>query len=377
MALTAMLSFPLTAHGLKDCSSEMTGGDGFIQIGNWRFGQVGNNEHFSFSSNTPQFGKRTALILRSDGTVHGGGGSRADWGLWDQPLTWTYNAANPNLDALPSVKFGDGYVQFGTNERVGIGDQGHLSMSFKDSSINGRGIHTSDIWRSDGTIHPGPRTCCGLDQLNTWGNSATNGQVWFGDRFVQFGDFRIAEIDGAHMSIVNVRTGWTAEILRWDSTQHPGPRQDFNANTRPKYDVTCYRDNDLENKEVVRKAAAEVLAAFQAKCYVAGMYLTSTTSCSPCPAGQFQSSTRQARCNVCVKGTFSASVGATSSTTCAVCIQGKFSSLDGSLSCAACATGQFQSGQGSSSCTLCAQGQFQVNIVFLLHLFFYSLKLLF
>ena len=98
----------------------------------------------------------------------------------------------------------------------------------------------SDIWRSDGTIHIGPRTCCGLGQLNTFQSQLPSDSVSFGEKFLQLGDFRIADIDGNHMSIAFVSTGKTAEIFRSDATQHPGPRADFNANSRPKCPLHVY-----------------------------------------------------------------------------------------------------------------------------------------
>ena len=126
----------------SSCSSTLSGGDGFIQIGNWRFGRVDDN-HFSFSSNNG----RTAVILRSDGTVHGGHGVRSDWGLSHVPITWTYSASNPTaLNNLPNIQFGSSWVQFGSNCRLGTPDNGHLSVSFQTPCCNAAsGIHTAGI----------------------------------------------------------------------------------------------------------------------------------------------------------------------------------------------------------------------------------------
>ena len=119
------------------CNASLSGGDGFIQIGNWRFGRVDDN-HFSFSSNNG----RTAVILRSDGTVYGGNGQRTDWGLSHLPITWTYSASNPMaLESLPNVQFGTSWVQFGPNCRIGTPDNVHLSVSFKNDGS--AGIHTA------------------------------------------------------------------------------------------------------------------------------------------------------------------------------------------------------------------------------------------
>jgi hypothetical protein len=123
------------------CSASLSGGDGFIQIGNWRFGRVDDN-HFSFSSNNG----RTAVILRSDGTVHGGNGQRSDWGLSHKPITWTYSAANPMaLHSLPNVQFGSSWVQFGPNCRLGTPDNHHLSVSFRTPCCGQTGIHTAGV----------------------------------------------------------------------------------------------------------------------------------------------------------------------------------------------------------------------------------------
>ena len=122
------------------CTAPLSGGEGFIQIGNWRFGRVDDENHFSFSSNNG----RTAVILRSDGTVHGGSGSRTDWGLSAKPLTWTYSASNPMaLQSLPNVQFGRSFVQFGPNQRLGTPDDSHLSISFRTPCCGKSGIHTA------------------------------------------------------------------------------------------------------------------------------------------------------------------------------------------------------------------------------------------
>jgi hypothetical protein len=130
----------------SSCSATLSGGNGFIQIGNWRFGAVDAN-HFSFSSNNG----RTAVILRSDGTVHGGNGQRSDWGLSHKAITWTYSASNPmtlasqhDLFHQHGILFGSSYVQFGNNCRLGTPDNGHLSVSFNTPCCNARaGIHTA------------------------------------------------------------------------------------------------------------------------------------------------------------------------------------------------------------------------------------------
>ena len=146
--LALVLCAAATPSGTNDldvssgsCTSTLSGGDGFIQIGNWRFGSVDDN-HFSFSSNNG----RTAVILRSDGTVHGGNGQRSDYGLSHKPITWTYSASKPfALEKLPNIQFGSSWVQFGPNCRLGTPDNGHLSVSFKVPCCGASGIHTAGI----------------------------------------------------------------------------------------------------------------------------------------------------------------------------------------------------------------------------------------
>jgi hypothetical protein len=123
------------------CTASLSGGNGFIQIGSWRFGRSDDN-HFSFSNNNG----RTSVILRSDGTVFIGHGIRTDNGLSHLPITWTYSAANPNvLNNLPNVQFGTSWVQFGPNCRIGTHENSHLSVSFQTPCCGQSGIHTAGI----------------------------------------------------------------------------------------------------------------------------------------------------------------------------------------------------------------------------------------
>jgi hypothetical protein len=128
-----------------------SGGDGFIQIGDWRFGRTGDDHHFSFSHRVG----RTILILRSDGAYHLGNG-RTDWGHWHLPISWTspltssiYNVYD--LENLPNVLFGTSWIDFGPNIRLGTYDNVHLCVSFRQTCCQNYwghssfGIHTSGI----------------------------------------------------------------------------------------------------------------------------------------------------------------------------------------------------------------------------------------
>merc|ERR1719515_164627 len=77
------------------------------------------------------------MIWRDDGTEHPG--PRTDFTTFGKSLT----PAN--------IFVGDDFVQMG-EWRVGNVDGGHMSI-FSEETGN-----TAVIYRSDGTIHPGPRT---------------------------------------------------------------------------------------------------------------------------------------------------------------------------------------------------------------------------
>ena len=60
------------------CSGEgLPGGDGFLEIGDWRVGNV-DGEHFSISHKDGI----TAMVFRDDGNQLPG--PRQDYGLWDR-----------------------------------------------------------------------------------------------------------------------------------------------------------------------------------------------------------------------------------------------------------------------------------------------------
>ena len=116
---------------------------------------------------------------------------------------------------------GDRFVQIG-DWRLGDADGRHFSIAHKDG-------FTAAIFREDGTFHDGPRAKygCTRDQLTTWNRNDFNPQgVYFGERFVQIGDWRIGDADGRHSSIAH-KNGFTAYIWREDGTCHHGPRAQF------------------------------------------------------------------------------------------------------------------------------------------------------
>ena len=175
----------------KESCLDLPMGDRFIQLGEWRLGEFDAN-HFSISHK----GGKTAQIFRKDGTLHPG--PRNDFGTW-----------NRQIGTPSGIKFGTEYVEIGAF-RLGAYDATHLSISHKDGK-------TEQIFRADGTLHPGPR-----NDFGTYRNPSQFKGISVGDRYIQIGKFRVGDVDGKHFTVVSETK--TIQIYRSDGTQHPGPR---------------------------------------------------------------------------------------------------------------------------------------------------------
>jgi hypothetical protein len=199
------------ADNIEFCGKNPPGGDGFIQVGSWRIGNV-DGQHFSLSHKLGN----TAIIYRSDGTVHGG--PRKDFGLWDKPF----------LDEATNVVIGDRYIEFGGHWRLALTQIQHLSIGHK-------GGKTAFIWRADGARFGGPR-----DDFNGFMiEEAGPNYIRWTDRSLQIGEFRIVEMDPNHISIAG---SMTSDIFRSDGTIHPGPRWDWNGNLVESHIVSRSKD---------------------------------------------------------------------------------------------------------------------------------------
>jgi hypothetical protein len=146
---TAAIVCKVAGFTNADASPFFSGGDGFIQIGDWRFGrtETRDNHHFSFSHRNG----RTSIILRSDGGYFSGTG-RLDLGHWRLPISWTSSTDNVyDLENLPNVLFGTSWIDFGPNIRLGTFDNVHLCVSFRQTCCQNEwghftfGIHTAGI----------------------------------------------------------------------------------------------------------------------------------------------------------------------------------------------------------------------------------------
>lgn len=187
-------------QGDTPAATLLMGGESFIKLGPWRIGDF-DGTHFSFAHCQTS---KTAVIFRSDGTVHSG--PRSDYNVCSRPL----------MNSGSDVIIGNGFLEFSGLWRLGQVNENHFSLSHKNGN-------TSMIWRGDGTRHPGPR-----QDWNTWSLEKVKGNGGVGDEFVQLGSWRVgsSSADSTHMSIYHMG-GKTAVIYRSDGTIHPGPRDDY------------------------------------------------------------------------------------------------------------------------------------------------------
>ena len=87
-------------------------------------------------------------------------------------------------------------------------------------TISSDNIETAQIFREDGTLHPGPRSGFnGWDEDSASGPTFSSKGITFGNKAVQIRDWRIRQIDDEHMSVSH-RNGNVARIYRSDGTLH-------------------------------------------------------------------------------------------------------------------------------------------------------------
>lgn len=213
---------PRTDFGLWGRSvgpaTRITFGEKFLELGDFRLGDSGWSHEDGHFSVTHKDGM-TIQIYRSDGTMHPG--PRTDWSLNNRHPMWHCGNIQYNFGSCPGIVAGGNFLQIG-EWRMGQVDARHFSLSHQ-------GGQTAQIFHGvDGTLHPGPRTDF---NIWSWGLEPVN-PIQFGDRFIQFGHFRLGDVDGNHLSISSVY-GQTMQIWSGHGTLHPGPRTDFSLWHRP------------------------------------------------------------------------------------------------------------------------------------------------
>ena len=98
----------------------------------------------------------------------------------------------------------------------------HFSVSSQ------RLLKTSQIFRSTGSLHPGPRSDFhGFDLVSNSGLTYSSQPIVFGAEAVQIRDWRIRQIDATHLSVSN-ENGNVSRIYRADGTVH-GNNKDFSG----------------------------------------------------------------------------------------------------------------------------------------------------
>ncbi|CAE7614633.1 unnamed protein product [Symbiodinium microadriaticum] len=152
-------------------------GDRFVQLGDWRLAAIDAN-HFSISHRDGW----TAQIFRSDGTLHPG--PRTDFSSWDRPVGFPHG-----------ITFGKNFVQIGSF-RLAAMDDNHLTVSHSSGN-------TAQIFRSDATVHPGPRT-----DWNAWKEREQDvaglaAGVRYGKHFLQIGNFRLGDAGWGHLLVTH------------------------------------------------------------------------------------------------------------------------------------------------------------------------------
>ncbi|CAE7736671.1 unnamed protein product [Symbiodinium microadriaticum] len=150
----------------------------------------------------------TIQIWRADGTNHYG--PRTDWGAWRD----VHGNLRPRTASGHSVgiHFGFEFIQIG-QFRLGAADDTHFSISHSNGN-------TIEIFRDDGHISSHDVT---RKEFGTWDRSvgAPTG-ISYGDRFLQLGDFRIADEDGLRFVISNVKTKTSIQVFDGsDGRTHP------------------------------------------------------------------------------------------------------------------------------------------------------------
>ncbi|EJK65800.1 hypothetical protein THAOC_13305, partial [Thalassiosira oceanica] len=163
----------------------------YVQVGDWRFGAY-DDAHLSVSHRHG----RTAQIYREDGTTHRG--PRTDYNTWTFPdgevLMGTKDGC-VQTTGVPNI------LQIGLNWRIAeMYDTNHLSFSARQpDGQSGNGAKTATIYRNDGTAHRGPRT-----DYNAFGDVPTyssSNPVVYGNKAIEIDEWRIVQIDERHLSV--------------------------------------------------------------------------------------------------------------------------------------------------------------------------------
>jgi len=153
----------------------LSGGQGFVQLGDWRMGPVSEGYFFSFSHRN----SCRAVVFGADGHYYNGGGD--NFRLWDEDML--------SGEYPTDVQFGShmtfdspSYASTRFSWKIGNIDMSYFSIEKDDNE--------GFVLKADGST-PGSH-----------GNviSGTASELYFGDRFIQLGNFRLADASDSAFS---------------------------------------------------------------------------------------------------------------------------------------------------------------------------------
>merc|ERR1719410_160959 len=152
----------------------IAGGNGFVQLGDWRFGPVSEEMHFSFSHRKTD----RSIVFSASGREYNSGGF--NFRLWDEMLASGQYPSNVGFGS--DLTFGDW--------RIGYIDNQYLSIEKKaDNGV---------VFEAAGQTvphHPG-----GEKVWDDKGDEVAK-FAYFGDRFLQLGNFRLADAGNERFTI--------------------------------------------------------------------------------------------------------------------------------------------------------------------------------
>ncbi|CAE7836716.1 unnamed protein product [Symbiodinium sp. CCMP2592] len=183
-------------------------GDRFLQLGNFRIGDE-DNMRFVISS----VKKKTSIQVFDghDGKTKGNQWHHYTTFLNRPPADYTVRGIGETSFGPCDPQFaawGDRFIQLG-DWRMGAYDDHHFTFSHKDG-------RTAEILTSDGGQHRHHPS----SSFGTWHRPlGFPSGIVFGHQFIQFGNWRVAAIDGQHLSISH-RRGKTAKLFKLNHHPH-------------------------------------------------------------------------------------------------------------------------------------------------------------
>ncbi|MAD33197.1 MAG: hypothetical protein CMJ88_05515, partial [Planctomycetes bacterium] len=206
----------LSSRTIRDIASlgdgcPMTFGDRFIQVGDWRLGEVETSgRHFVMVHRNTD----VAQVYRDDGR-HFNGANR-HWNKGFGRPVWARKIGHPH-----GITFGDRFIGIG-KWRIGEVDQHVKGRHWGHASLSNKNGQTAFIWRMDARVFGGPRR-----DYNLWKRPLGPPQgIAVGFKFIQFGRWRLGDSDSMHASITSKDNHGdhkrVSEVWRADGTIHYG-----------------------------------------------------------------------------------------------------------------------------------------------------------